>query len=207
VTVPIDDMTLGYSPQDVLNAANSGATGTLTWWDGKTTTLHFHLDTTANTEFHVTNNPPNAGFCDRAMGISGLAATLQTDDGRLAENTPASIWVVDYGGRFKPEDVTVGFDQPFLDGTSQAVMGGTKGTLATDVRGALPSGTITTGYGITLFLKGISCVPGCPTGVSPNGMDPLLSGCVAPSGLITASARLSTGGCVSSVYVGRWQWD
>src|SRR5450432_268146 len=71
-TVAIDDMTLGYSPQDVLDAANTGATASLTWWDGKTTKLHFHLDTTSTTTFSVLDNPPNAGFCDRSMMILDL---------------------------------------------------------------------------------------------------------------------------------------
>jgi hypothetical protein len=204
--VAVDDRTLGYSPQDVLDAANAGATGSMTWWDGTTTKVHFHLDVTPKTEFSVVDNAPNAGFCSRTMGILGLVATLTSDDGRLAESTSASIGVVDYGGRFKLEDVTVSLNQPFIVGNNQQP-DATKGTLAVDVRKAFPSGTLNAGFSVTLLLKGIGCVPGCPPGTSPNGMDPLTSGCSASSGLIMASERLASGGCVASVYVGRWEWD
>jgi hypothetical protein len=201
-TVLIDDMTLGYSPQNVLDAANLGATGSLTWWDGTTTKVHFHLATTAKTEFHILDNPPNAGFCDRSMRLWYLKATLLSDDGRLAESFSANIVVNDVGQPFKPEDIFIGFDQPFLDGTNQASLTGTNGTLATDLAGFFPSGTTATSFALLVSPKGLSCIPGCGPGSSPNGMDPPEANCFGPSGVIVANVY-----CQKSVYVARWQWD
>jgi hypothetical protein len=201
-SVLIDDKTLGYSPQDVLDAANLGATGSLTWWDGTTTKLHFQLATTPMTELHILDNPPNAGFCDRSMRLWYLTATFKTDDGRLAESIAANVIVNDFGQPFTPEDVSVNFDQPFLDRTNPTSLAGTKGTLATDLAGFFPSGTTVSDFSLSLFLKGMSCAPGCAPGASPNGMDPPGGSCTGSSGVILANVY-----CQKPVYVARWQWD
>jgi hypothetical protein len=201
-SVTIGDMTLGYSPQDVLDAANAGTTGSLTWWDGSTTKLRFHLDTAPDTEFHILPNPPNAGFCNREMTLVNLVATLQTDDGRLGEQLHATIVVVDFFQRFTPDRIELSIDSPFTKDL--------KGTLATDLQPLLPQDVTGARFDFSFLAKGSTCLPGCVPGQTPRstGPGPLgNSSCFVPSGLIMAFVSYGGGVCPSTAYAASWQWD
>jgi hypothetical protein len=205
VRVAIDDLTLGYSPQEVLDAANAGSTASLTWWDGTTTRLRFRIDPSPDTLFYVQVNPPNANYCDRAMNIEHLVATLETDDGRLAEQLPANISVRDQGQRFQIADINLDVD---LDG-GQLLPADLKGTLATDISAWLPPETSRFAFAFSVLLKGAACLPYCAPGTVPQAGGPLGDQtCFAPSGLITVYATYPSGlFCGSNAYAASWQWD
>jgi hypothetical protein len=204
-SVPVDDLTLGYSPQEVLDAVNAGSTGSLTWWDGTTTRLRFRIDPSPDTLFYVEVNPPNAGYCDRAMNILHLVATLETDDGRLAEQLPANISVRDVGQRFEVANIN-------LDVTAnggQLLPADIKGTLATDIRASLPPETTQIAFALSVLVKGAACLPYCAPGEDPRTRGPLGDqSCFVPSGLITVYVSYPGGTfCGSTAYAASWQWD
>jgi hypothetical protein len=207
-TVAIDDLTLGYSPQEVLDAANAGSTASLTWWDGTTTRLRFRIDPSPDTLFFVEVNPPNANYCDRATNILHLVATLETDDGRLAEQLPANISVRDRGQRFEIADINL--DVNLASG--QRLPSDLKGTLATDIRAWLPPETSEVVFALSVLMKGAACLPYCAPGAVPQSGGPLGNQtCFVPSGLITVYASYGTDSsaafCGSNAYAASWQWD
>ena len=207
-SVPVDDLTLGYSPQEVLDAANAGSMGSLTWWDGTTTRLRFRLDPGPDTLFLVQVNPPNAGYCDRSMSILHLVATLETDDGRLAEQLPANLEVRDRGQRFEVANINLDVNLP----NGQLLPADIKGTFATDIRASLPPETTGIAFAVSILAKGAACLPGCAPGADPGTSGPLgplgNQTCFVPSGLITAYVSYPGGlFCGSSAYAASWQWD
>ncbi len=226
--VALDDVSLGFSAQDVLEAVNNSAVGDLVWLDGTKTKLHFSVQAAGNGvvqggEVSVSNAPPNQG-CFRGMLIT-ISASVVTDDGRLDEIAQGTVSAQDLGtGQLDLDQVAVNLallpppqsatavtrtgDGGTLVSPPPPALTGTAGTVIPPLAGVPANQSVQ--FFIELVVKGATCSLACDPGQRPSGApnDP----CYPPSGRITMvwSSADPSGSfpCVAtSVHVAAWQWE
>jgi hypothetical protein len=78
--VPFDDARLGFTATDLLAKLASPATGSLTWYDGTSTMLHFQVRYDQPTVQLFYSADPGC----REMEVDGAVVSVTTDDGRLS---------------------------------------------------------------------------------------------------------------------------
>jgi hypothetical protein len=192
VPVATDDASLGYTAQDVLDAVNESAEGSLTWYDGMKTKLRFaaQLATAPGLwETGVAVYDPPPGGCFRRMRI-GIQATFVTDDGRLQASISGAVTAQDEGGPFDINHVAVAILEGSFDDSD--------GPLASAVPALIGVPAADCQYRFELMLKGATCSWNC---------DPGVSGCLAPGGTLSVQGTDYAAMQCASANVAKWTWD
>jgi hypothetical protein len=86
VSAPFQETTsLGFSASDVLALFNARAHGTMTWADGSSTQIDFHVEGSAPT-VRYENYPTGMGLCVPNLTVKGLTLTVQSSDSLLSKS-------------------------------------------------------------------------------------------------------------------------